>query len=119
MENLKDLFESLDARLDHQTKTAISAMSELEAKCSLHLSLNGLIRSLVFYRNHSRKGKEFFERLGMPDDASGILGMLYWHRLRGDPITTESVAEILSQSWYLLPEDVLPTAELLVAHLAQ
>jgi len=118
MENLTDLFVSLDAQLDQQTKVAISAMSTIEANCNLHLSLNELIRSLAFYRNQSCQGKEFFSQLGMPDDASHVLGLLYWHRVRGDRITTDLVAEILSQTWYFMPEDILPTAKLLVSHLA-
>jgi hypothetical protein len=72
---------------------------------NLHLGLNALIRSLAFYRNESVSGREYFDRLGLPDEASAVFGEIYWHHLRGDEITPHLVGTLFEQNWCVISND--------------
>ncbi|MEN3294525.1 MAG: hypothetical protein V7642_3778 [Burkholderiales bacterium] len=47
----------------------------------------------------------------MPDDASAVLGKMYWHNLRGERITSDLVANILELNWYVTADDANALAD--------
>jgi len=68
IETLAQLVRALDATVEPQYKAEIAALAE-ENLYQLHLGLNGLVRSLAYYKNESLEGKEHFQMLGFPDEG--------------------------------------------------
>jgi hypothetical protein len=110
METLTELFHALDGQLTSEVKAEVAALDE-KSLGDMHFGLNGLIRSLAFYKNESHAGEEYFSRLGMPDEASAALGELYWRHLNSLPMTEADVLSALDQHWYWDPEEIKAVAK--------
>ena len=95
--NLAELFRALDEVVQSEDKAAIAALGEQELY-QLHLGVNGLIRSLAYYKNESAEGKQYFQSLGLPDDGSAILGPIYWLHLRNEPMTAQRLFQIIEKN---------------------
>jgi hypothetical protein len=102
--NLTDLFAQLDRELTETEKQVLRAMKE-ESLYELHFGLNAYVRSLAFYRNSSPGGKEYFEQLGLPDSASGVLGDIYWKHVRGETLTREYILRSFERHWIFLTDN--------------
>jgi hypothetical protein len=96
IDSLAELIQALDAAVDPRTKDEIAALPK-ESLFKLHFGVNALIRSLAYYKNESRAGKEMFERLGLPDEGSSVLGRIYWLHLRKQPITQDTLVPVIEE----------------------
>lgn len=94
--NLAQLIEQLDAALPTSVKEEIAALPE-ERLIDLHYGLNALIRRQVFYDNDTLEGTRYFSELGGPDEASGVLGDLYWHHVRRMHISEDIVTKLIER----------------------
>ena len=104
-ENLAQLFHELDLRTDDAFKAQLRALPERDL-WQMHLGCNSLIRTLAFYSNESVAGRDYFARLGEPDDASSVLGEWYWRYLNGvRPDLAAMRACITRHCWFLLDEE--------------
>ncbi|MGC4077931.1 MAG: hypothetical protein QM702_13065 [Rubrivivax sp.] len=102
-----ELAESLDAALSPEEKRDIRALAEAEL-WKLHTGLNALIRSLAFHRNESASGRAYLGRLCLqPDDASAVLGVLYWRHLRGLALGRDEILSVLEREFVLGTPDEL------------
>jgi hypothetical protein len=104
LKNLADLFVLLDRELDETEKQTLRTIKE-ESLHELHFGLNAYIRSLAFYRNPSPGGKEYFEQLGLPDGASGVLGDIYWKHVRGEALSREYILNSMERHCIFLTEN--------------
>lgn len=112
---LWELLEALDATLDDAAKREVRETAESDLR-QMHFGLNGLIRSIAYYRNSSEAGRAFFGRLGMPDDGSAVLGAAYWWHVRGIPLTREIfMAALQRHGWWFSSEESEALAEELLA----
>lgn len=112
---LRELLEALDATLDEAAKREVRETTESDL-WQMHLGLNGLIRSIAYYRNSSEVGRALFDRLGMPDDGSAILGKVYWWHIRGISPTKEMLTATLQQrAWWFSAEESEALAEEMLA----
>lgn len=118
MDSLAELFRMLDEQFTPEAKAEIIALDKSQL-WTMHLGLNGLIRSLAFYKNESPDGKLYFARLGMPDGASHIFGELYWHHLQSLPINEDVIANLLEKNWFVMPEEVATISKELVSEYEQ
>lgn len=91
-----ELLQALDATLDEATKREIRELAEADL-WQMHFGLNGLIRSIAYYRNSSEAGRAFFDSLGTPDDGSAVLGKVYWWNVRGVPLNKEMFLSALQR----------------------
>lgn len=112
------LMVALDAYLDEVAKHEVRETSEADL-WQMHLGLNGLIRSIAYYRNSSEIGRALFDRLGMPDDGSAVLGKVYWWHVRGISPTKEMFTAALQQHgwWFSVEESEALAAEMLTSYL--
>ncbi|MEN3112006.1 hypothetical protein ACFONG_19370 [Uliginosibacterium paludis] len=117
--NLADLFRVLDESVQPEHKTDIAALAEQDLY-QLHLGVNGVIRSLAYYKNDSATGKQYFQSLGLPDDGSAILGRIYWLHLRGEQITEQKLLHIIErESLFIFDEEARNLAAELSASCAK
>jgi hypothetical protein len=106
LNTLAELIRALDDLVESEYKREIAALAEQDLG-RLHLGVNGLIRSLAFYKNESPEGKAWFGAIGLADDGSSVLGAIYWLHLRHEPVTAERIVELnKGETWFPVSEDI-------------